>query len=152
MPRKPSQTAAKDDLHPRQRMAAEMLGSGATPSDVCAAIKAELSTIWRWKQIPSFSALVDASRSRHLDELRGELRRGARAAIGALVEIASDPEAAPAARVSASTAILDRAGLPRRSEIEATVDGTTSIRVDLTGATLEQLAALAGTDDDGDDG
>jgi hypothetical protein len=152
MSRKPSQTVARDEMNPRQRTAAEMLGSGLTPAAVSAAIKADQSTIWRWMQIPSFAALVDASRARYLEELRGELRRGARAAIGALVEIASDPGAAPAARVSASTAILDRAGLPRRSEIEATVEGTTSIRVDLTGATLEQLAALAGTDDDGDDG
>ena len=152
MPRHKAKQGDAPTWTERQRLAAEILATGLSTQDTASQVGVERASVYRWQNLPGFGALVEAARVKYVDQLRNELRRGARAAIGALVEIASDPEAAPAARVSASTAILDRVGLPRRSEIEATVEGTTSIRVDLTGATLEQLAALAGTDDDGDDG
>lgn len=136
------------ELHEKHRIAAEMLASGSTPSEISAAINCDPATVWRWQQRPEFLALVEASRGRFVDQLRAELRRGARAAIGALVEIAGDGTAPPAARVSASSAILDRIGIPRRAEVDATVDASTEIRVDLSGATIEQLAALAGGGDD----
>jgi transposase-like protein len=154
--RKAGQAIASRDgaaLHERHRLCAELLAAGQTTQEIAAQLGCDEATVWRWRQRPDFCALVDASRARFVQTLRDELRRGSRQAIAALVEIASDPDAAPAARVSASTAILDRVGLPRRTEIEATVEGTTEIRVDLSGATLEQLAALAGAgDDDGEGG
>lgn len=136
------------ELHDRHRLAAEMLASGSTTGEISAALNCDPATVWRWQQRPEFLALVEASRSRFVEQLRAELRRGARAAIGALVEIAGDGTAPPAARVSASSAILDRIGIPRRAEVEASVESTTEIRVDLTGATVEQLVALAGGGDD----
>lgn len=136
------------ELHERHRIAAEMLASGASTAEISQACNCDPATVWRWQQRPEFLALVEASRSRFIEQLRAELRRGARAAIGALVEIAGDGSAPPAARVSASSAILDRIGIPRRAEVEASVESTTEIRVDLTGATVEQLVALAGGVDD----
>lgn len=148
-PRKPPKRPTHERQNAeRRRTAAELLGSGHAVGVVSEQLGIDHATVWRWRQDPEFCALVEAARSRLVDSLRERLRAGAGQAIEALLAVASDEGAPPASRVSAATAILDRVGLARRTEVEATVAATTEIRVDLSGASLEQLAALAGGGDD----
>lgn len=105
------QLSATDDS--TQRMAAALLASGVPVGEVAARLEIHRTTLWRWRESPTFRALIEAETRQLLQETR-EVTRGARfAAIRYLHDLVQDDSARVGDRLAAARAILS--GTPAES-------------------------------------
>ena len=113
-------------------------------------------TIANWAARPEVAAEVEAIHNAVRAASRASLVAAQTDMIDVLRKIAKDTEAPAAARISAATAVLDRSGLPRVSEVNVNADVSATV-VDATGTDAgDALAAkMAGLlppmVDDGDE-
>jgi hypothetical protein len=83
------------------------LAGGATIAEGAAAGRVSARTIDRWLREPGFREAVQTARADLLEAAIGLLAAQAARAITVLVTVMEDPEAAPAARVSAVRVVLE---------------------------------------------
>lgn len=80
-----------------------------TQAEACETLGISRTTLWRWKQDPTFQEQYrDAQRSFY-DHAMGQLQAGASEAVRTLRDVMADPGAQDSARVSAARAVLDLA-------------------------------------------
>jgi len=96
-------------IGPHERRAVEALLAGASQDAVAAAAGVSTRTLRRWLHLPRFAVALRAAQTQAFDEALGVLRASALDGVRALREVASDPEAPPAARVAAARALIEEA-------------------------------------------
>lgn len=118
--------------------AARLLAEGLSCAEVARRVGVTRQTVSEWKNATA-TAEVSAEREKRAQsfedaaaEARSELRDGLRAAARKLVELTKHPD--PAVALRATTALMDRAGLPR-----VEVVATEAAPLDLSGLTEEEL-------------
>jgi hypothetical protein len=85
------------------------LAGGASAAEAAASSGYSLRTVKRRMAMPAFRARVDAGRSLLFERAAARLAGAMEAAVAVLTEVAADPDAAPTARVSAASRVLDAA-------------------------------------------
>ena len=113
----------------RQEQAIVELISGATIDGAAAACKVSTRTLKRWLADDDFQREYKAARRRLIESATGKLREAMTKAVGVLDKIAGDTNAAPTARVTAASRILEL-GL-RSHEIEDLADRLSQLERDL---------------------
>lgn len=104
-----------------------MLAGGDSITRTAAAVGVSRQTIYNWLAEPEFSAEVDRIRSAVVNGAIGRLRGAVELAVGALCDVASNPEAPEAARVQAAREILSRAGVVATTRVEVGIDDEETI-------------------------
>jgi len=98
--------------HPRQLHAMELLVAGKSDAEVASELGIDRSTIWRWRQNPTFADEV--VRLQHLQREAAFARMAAlvTAAVDVIGAVMTDPEAPASVRLRAASEVLDRTFTP----------------------------------------
>ena len=120
-----------------QALAYRLLEAGHTVRATARRLGIRPTTVWGWSTDTDGQSAIQAGQERRRLALGEGLEEAAEAALGSLLEVATDLAAAPRDRVKASEAILDRCGItPAQSTDQTTV--AVSIDVDFD----ERLARI----------
>lgn len=98
----------------------ELRAAGKTERQIAQALNLHRSTVSRWLREPEAAAEVKALSSDTRASAVEKLKAGAEAAVDALIEVITDPEADPHARVSASKTLLSRVGIVEGAALDLT--------------------------------
>lgn len=127
-------------ITPQQQQAIVVRMRGLSWVEVAAQVGVSDRTLRRWCQEPGFASELDAARNVARDAAFDLLAARARDLAQVLVDVATDPEASPAARVSAAREGLSRIGVAELQRHEhREVDVTEAIRLALAEMTDEEL-------------
>lgn len=141
----PKPTVADDSRHTRpvrgpeaRAEAARLLAEGLSCAEVARRVGVTRQTVSEWKHGTAAPEVAQATEKRAQSfedaagAARAELRDGLHGAALKLVELTKHPD--PAVALRATTALMDRAGLPR-----VEVVATEAAPLDLSGLTEEEL-------------
>ena len=135
----------KYTLDERQIQAARMEAEGVVMREIAEAVGVTRKTVYRWREIPEYTALVSALLADTQRAARATLRAGAKAAASRVLDlIASDDERIA---LSAAQTLLDGTGHMKAERLEMSAEVEASARVTVDPG--EALAAmLAGAMDE----
>lgn len=127
-------------LDERQIRAARMEAEGVVMREIAEEVGVTRKTVYRWREIPEYSALVSALLADTQRAARATLKAGAKAAAARVLELVSSEDERIA--LSAAQTLLDRTGHPKaeRVELGGRVETTASITVDPGEALAAMLA------------
>jgi len=127
-------------LDERQIRAARMEAEGVVMREIAEEVGVTRKTVYRWREIPEYSALVSALLADTQRAARATLKAGAKAAAARVLELVSSEDERIA--LSAAQTLLDRTGHPKaeRVELGGSVETTASITVDPGEALAAMLA------------
>ena len=97
------------NLTPSQRLAVASLAAGKTVTAAAEAAGVSRTTLYEWKDLPSFKAELNRSLAEQRDVIRGELLALATSAVRAIREMVESPETPPVIRLRACLAVLSAA-------------------------------------------
>src|SRR5215210_1052170 len=105
-----SETARNpEELSPQQEGAIVALLSDPGLTGAAKSAGVGKATLWRWMQKPAFREAYRRARREAVEQARARLQQASGEAVQALLDVANDPDAPHASRVSAAKAILDKA-------------------------------------------
>jgi hypothetical protein len=107
----PQEDARNDAISPKQARGLELLLEGRSDREAAAALGADPSTVWRWRQDPSFAAELEEARGDRIRSLRERVDALAPAALAILERFMTEENRSVSTRIRCATEILDRVGL-----------------------------------------
>ena len=125
-------------LDERQIRAARMEAEGVVMREIAEEVGVTRKTVYRWREIPEYSALVSALLADTQRAARATLKAGAKAAAARVLELVSSEDERIA--LSAAQTLLDRTGHPKAERVEVSAEVEASARVSVDPS--EALAAL----------
>ena len=127
-----------DTLDERQIRAARMEAEGVVMREIAEAVGVSRKTLYRWREVPHYSALVSSLIEDTQRAARDTLRAGAKDAAQRIRELMRSEDERIA--LSAAQTLLDRTGHPKAERVEMSADVRASGRVEVDPS--EELAAL----------
>lgn len=97
-------------LPPVQEQAALLLATGKQKTSVAKSCKISRETLHQWLKLPEFQAQLKENRRKLFEEGLGDAIANLQIAVECLVNVCSDKNAPPAARISAASKLIDTAG------------------------------------------
>lgn len=127
-------------LDERQIRAARMEAEGVVMREIAEEVGVTRKTVYRWREIPEYSALVSALLADTQRAARATLKAGAKAAAARVLELVSSEDERIA--LSAAQTLLDRTGHPKaeRVELGGSVETSATVTVDPGEALAAMLA------------
>jgi len=127
-------------LDERQIRAARMEAEGVVMREIAEEVGVTRKTVYRWREIPEYSALVSALLADTQRAARATLKAGAKAAAARVLELVSSEDERIA--LSAAQTLLDRTGHPKaeRVELGGSVETSATVTVDPGDALAAMLA------------
>jgi len=125
-------------LDERQIRAARMEAEGVVMREIAEEVGVTRKTVYRWREIPAYSALVSGLLADTQRAARATLRAGAKAAAARVLALVESEDERIA--LSAAQTLLDRTGHPKSERVEVSAEVEASARVSVDPS--EALAAL----------